>query len=184
MSWSRTGRCAKNRKETRRLYSHPTLRSRGDLHSRKLADRAPSSLLNPRGMHHQRITDVLSVSAGPRSWARWLRSMRALLAQGRRRTNFIRAGPSTSLRFAQDDSSRGRNEKAPAKAGAFSFAPDGESAGGGIVFSAGYSAAISSASPSWRISSSSRSASSKAVFTSSWTLAAASSSSGESEMLR
>ena len=27
----------------------------------------------------------------------------ALLAQGERRTNFIRAGPSTSLRFAQDD---------------------------------------------------------------------------------
>ena len=45
-------------------------------------------------------------------------------------------------------------------------------------------AAISSASPSWRMSSSSRSASSYAVWTSCWTRWAASSSSGESWMLR
>ncbi len=47
-----------------------------------------------------------------------------------------------------------------------------------------YSAAISSASPSWRMSSSSRSASSKAAVTSCCTRAAASSSSCESWMLR
>jgi hypothetical protein len=47
-----------------------------------------------------------------------------------------------------------------------------------------YSAAISSASPSWRMSSSSLSASSKAAVTSCCTFAAASSSSGESWMLR
>ena len=45
-------------------------------------------------------------------------------------------------------------------------------------------AAISSASPSWRIISSSRSASSQAVWTSCWIFAAASSSSGESWTLR
>jgi hypothetical protein len=44
-----------------------------------------------------------------------------LAAQGKRRTNFIRAGPSTSLRFAQDDNLKSGvvMKKSPARGRAF-----------------------------------------------------------------
>jgi hypothetical protein len=81
--------------------------------------------------------------------------------------------PQILRRFSPQDDTL-RKQKRPACAGRSC-----------LVVMIGYSeAAISSASPSWRIISSSRSASSQAVWTSAWIFAAASSSSGESWTLR